>query len=281
MIGLAEQDAAADAMSVGSPVAMTLLWRGIAAMSLGYANWRDDLSRSIAILRARDDRGMNLALMTSVQYAFCMIFATLAADDRAVDEMCEAEQISADCGDDIAVAMAQMAHGLVLSRRPDPSERETGFELVRRASAAQRARGALLSTVAMADVEVIRLIADAGDVDGAIEYGNAVVDRSIENGEWMFRGAGLAALAAVLIQRGSVADVDEAERRAEQLAAIPTDPGYVLNEIALLRTRALLARARGAAAAYRDYADRYRAMAMALGFDGHVAIAEAMDAEFK
>lgn len=276
-IGLAEQDAAADAMSVGSPVAMTLLWRGIAGMSLGYANWRDDLSRSIAILRARDDRGMNLALMTSVKYAFGMIFGTLAPDDDAVEEMSEAEQISVDCGDDIAVAMAQMSHGLVLSRRTDRSERELGFQLVRRASAAQRARGTLLSTVAMADVEVIRLIADAGDVDGAIEYGNDFVDRSIKNGERMFLGTGVAALAEVLLRRGSVGDVEEAGRRADQLAAIPTEPGFVLNEIALLRLRAMLARAKGDAAAYRGYADRYRAKAMALGFDGHVAMADSMD----
>jgi adenylate cyclase len=278
-IGLAEQDAAADAMSVGSPVAMTLLWRGIAAMSLGYADWRDDLNRSIAILCARDDRRMNLALMTSVMYAFCMIFGALASDDDAVAEMSEVEQISVECGDDIAVAMAQMAHGLVLSRRPDRSEREFGFELVRRASAAQQARGTLLSTVAMADVEVIRLTADAGDVDGAVEYGNTVVERSIENGEWMFRGAGVAALAEVLLLRGSVADFEEAQRRADQLAAIATEPGFVLNEIALLRTRAMLARAKGDAVSCRDYADRYRAKAMALGFDGHVAMAEAMDAE--
>ncbi len=275
-IGLAERDAAADGMSVGSRPAMTLLWRGIASMALGYSTWRQDMERSIAILRARDDRGMNLALMMSVKYAFCVIFGTLLSDDDAVAEMSKAEQVSTDCGDDIALAMAQMSRGLVLSRRPERAERDLGFELIRRACDAQRARGTLLSTVAMADVEIVRLIADAGDVDAAIEYGITVIDRFVEHGELAFRGAAVAALTEVLLRRGSDADIREAANQVGRLASIPTDPGFVLNEIQLLRMRALLARAQGDDAAYRDFADRYRDMAKSLGFEGHMAWAEAM-----
>ncbi|HXO50676.1 MAG TPA: hypothetical protein VN888_06530 [Mycobacterium sp.] len=43
-----------------------------------------------------------------------------------------------------------------------------------------------------------------------------------------------------------------------------------------MRLRALLARARGDEDAYRDYRDRYRDMARTLGFEGHIAWAEAM-----
>ena len=39
---------------------------------------------------------------------------------------------------------------------------------------------------------------------------------------------------------------------------------------------ALLAQACGDEAAYRDYGDRYREMARSLGFEGHIAWAEAM-----
>jgi hypothetical protein len=41
-------------------------------------------------------------------------------------------------------------------------------------------------------------------------------------------------------------------------------------------TRALLAQAHGDEASYRDYRDRYRAMANDLGFEGHIATAAAM-----
>jgi hypothetical protein len=50
----------------------------------------------------------------------------------------------------------------------------------------------------------------------------------------------------------------------------------VVRDIAVLRLRALVAKARGDEAAYRDYRDRYRAMAHDFGFEGHMAWAEAM-----
>jgi len=40
--------------------------------------------------------------------------------------------------------------------------------------------------------------------------------------------------------------------------------------------RALLAHAHGDEDGYRDYRDRYRKMAIELGFEGHMAWAEAM-----
>ena len=64
--------------------------------------------------------------------------------------------------------------------------------------------------------------------------------------------------------------------RSTRLADAQADDGLVIREIWLLRLRALLARAHGDEAGYRDYRDRYRAMATSLGFDGHIAWAEAM-----
>jgi hypothetical protein len=49
-----------------------------------------------------------------------------------------------------------------------------------------------------------------------------------------------------------------------------------VRDIWLLRLRALLARAHGDEAGYRDYRDRYRALATSLGFEGHIAASEAM-----
>jgi hypothetical protein len=79
-----------------------------------------------------------------------------------------------------------------------------------------------------------------------------------------------------LLARGSESDVAEAEAAIERLAAAPADEGLVIREIWLLRLRALLARAHGDEAAYRDYRDRYRDLATSLGFEGHMAWAEAM-----
>jgi hypothetical protein len=79
-----------------------------------------------------------------------------------------------------------------------------------------------------------------------------------------------------LLERGAGDDVAEAESTIDRLAAAPTDDRLVIREVWLLRLRALLARARGDEAAYRDYRDRYRAMATSLRFEGHMKWAEAM-----
>ena len=78
------------------------------------------------------------------------------------------------------------------------------------------------------------------------------------------------------MQRGGQGDFEDAQVAINRLAAVPTDPGFVFDEITLVRLRALLVRARGDEGGYRDYRDRYRAMATSLGFEGHMKWAEAM-----
>ena len=77
---------------------------------------------------------------------------------------------------------------------------------------------------------------------------------------------GGAALVALVVRHGTPAAM--ATWRADERSAV--------REITLLRLRALLARARGDDVAYRDLVNRYRAMAESLGFEGHIAWAEAM-----
>jgi len=83
-------------------------------------------------------------------------------------------------------------------------------------------------------------------------------------------------LVETLLDRRSEADLAEAAAAINRLAAAPADEGLVIRDIWLLRLRALLAGAHGDAAAYADFRDRYRDMARTLGFEGHIAWAEAM-----
>ena len=82
-----------------------------------------------------------------------------------------------------------------------------------------------------------------------------------------------------LLDHAADGDVAEAEAAIERLAAAPAEESLVISEIWLLRLRTLLARAHGDDVAYRDYRNRYRAMAESLGFEGHIAFAEAMVAD--
>ena len=92
----------------------------------------------------------------------------------------------------------------------------------------------------------------------------------------IYRGPPTSILVEALLRRNADGDVQQAQAAIDRLAAVPTEPGFVLHELPLLRLRALLAQAQGDEAAYRDYRDRYRAMAKSLGFEGHIAWAEAM-----
>jgi hypothetical protein len=62
----------------------------------------------------------------------------------------------------------------------------------------------------------------------------------------------------------------------EWLANLAADQDSAMLDVTLLRLRALLARARGEDVAYRDLVYRYRAMAKSLGYEGHIAWAEAL-----
>ena len=105
----------------------------------------------------------------------------------------------------------------------------------------------------------------------------AAVDDMFREGRLLLWGVpATGVLVETLLDRGSDDDVAEAEAAIERLGVEPVDEGLVTREICLLRLRALMARALGDETAYRDYRDRYRDMARTLGFEGHIAWAEAM-----
>jgi hypothetical protein len=107
----------------------------------------------------------------------------------------------------------------------------------------------------------------------------AAVDHPAREGQLLSWGYAIPAtgvLVETLLASGAEADVAEAEATIERLAAAPADEGLVIRDVWLLRLRALLAQAHGDDTSYRDYRDRYRAMAKSLGFEGHMKWAEAM-----
>jgi hypothetical protein len=87
---------------------------------------------------------------------------------------------------------------------------------------------------------------------------------------------GTGVLVETLLQRCAAGDLSEAEEQIGWLENTSAENGSAAIEITLLRLRALMARARGEDDAYRDLVDRYREIAKSLGFEGHIAWAQAM-----
>ena len=81
---------------------------------------------------------------------------------------------------------------------------------------------------------------------------------------------GTAVFVETLLDRCRDGDREDGQAAIDRLVALPTDPELVLNEITLFRLTVLLTRVHGDEIAYRDYRDRYRAMAKSLGFEGHM-----------
>ena len=73
-------------------------------------------------------------------------------------------------------------------------------------------------------------------------------------------------------------EVAEAQKLIDRLADLCAEKESAMLDITLLRLRALSARRRDDEIAYRTLVSRYREKAQSLGFEGHVAWAEAMRA---
>jgi hypothetical protein len=102
------------------------------------------------------------------------------------------------------------------------------------------------------------------------------VDELRQAGHLFYGVWGTGLLVETLLERDAEGDLAEAEEVIDRSANLWADQGSAMREITLLRLRALLARAHGDNAAYALFRDRYRDMAKTLGYEGHIAWAEAM-----
>jgi class 3 adenylate cyclase len=275
VIDLADGNPAKGNLIFGSPLALALTLRATARYSLGRPGWRDDLRHGLAMARSADP--LSYARVITYVYFAGILWGVLAADHRAVSECEDAFRVAQRSGDELALTAARMTLGATLVHRHTAAERHRGHELLAEASDVFPRRGYLLGGLPAVNVYVAREKARRGDRDGAIPLMRAAAAHLVRQGQllgWGIPATGV--LVKTLLDRGADGDVAEAEAAIERLATAPADEGLVVRDIWLLRLRALLGRAHGDDAAYTDFRDRYREMAKTLGFEGHIAWAEAM-----
>ena len=276
VIDLADGDPSKGNFIIGSPLAVAFTNRAMSRYCLGRPGWREDQRHGLAMARTADP--MSYALVVAYAYILGIPGGVLRPDDSVVRESEDALQNAERSGDDHAVTLARMTLGLALVHRPTASERDRGHKLLAEVSEAFLRPGHYLCELPIINVHLARERARRGDRDEAILVMRAAVDHLFREGRlvaWGVPATGV--LVETLLDRGEAADVAEAEAAIERLATAPADEGLVMREIWLLRLSALLARAHGDDTAYRDYRGRYRDMAKTLGFEGHIAWAEAME----
>ena len=275
VIDLADGDPAKGNFLVGSPLSLAFMTRAIARYCLGHPGWRDDQRHSLAMARSADPA--SYAIVVGYVYWHGIPGGVLAADDRVVRESEDALRIAERSGDDYAVAVNRMTLGLALVHRHTAAQRDRGHKLLNEAGDAFLRGGHNLADLPIVNVYVARERARRGDRDEAISLMRAAVDHLVRERQLLQHGIpATGVLVETLLDRGAEGDAAEAEAAIERLAAAPAEEGLALRDIWLLRLRALLVRAHGDAGAYAHLRDRYCAMAEWLGFEGHIAWAEAM-----
>ncbi|MGB9227322.1 AAA family ATPase [Mycobacterium sp.] len=275
VIDLADGDPSKGNFIIGSPLALAFATRGMARYWLGLPGWRDDQRHGLAMARRADPISHTGA--TAYVYFPAFLNGVLIPDDAALRDIEDAVRIAGRSGDDAALAYAWVTLGAALVDRHTDAERDRGHQLLAEVGEVYKRRQQNLSMLATVNVWLAREKARRGDRDEAIPVmRDAVVD--LFRGGWLqancVRATGV--LVETLLERGAEGDAAEAEAAIDRLAALPADEGLVLRDVWLLRLRALLAQANGDAAAYAHLRDRYRDMAKTLGYEGHIAWAEAM-----
>jgi hypothetical protein len=257
---------------MGSPLAIAVAFRGVARWWLGRPGWRQDLDDAVAMARSSDPATLGVAVAWT--YGGAIPYGLLRADDAAVRAIEESVQTAQRAGSDIALIFAEYSLGAALLYRDAAADRHRGLELMMQAREWQRKR--MPNMVPVTELLVAPERGRRGDRDAPLPEMRKAVDDLHQAGRLGFGVVGTGILVEALLERGAEGDVAEAEEAIDRLANLLPDDGSAIRDIMLLRLRVLLARVRGDTVAYRDLVGRYREMAESLGFEGHIAWAEAM-----
>jgi adenylate cyclase len=273
MIDLADGELTKGNLLIGSPLAWATMVKGAASMVLGRTGWRQDVEKGIELARPFDPNTRGLAQLyryaASIQNGAVL---PTAADIAATTEFMDVAERS---GDNTAVTFSYINRAATLLHCPD-GDRSAGLAALATAREMLVREKLTLTLCRMTDIERARDFALRGDFDRAIDVSERVLRDQADTGEMLFRGPATTVLVEALLRRGSSADLDAARHAVEVLAAVPTDPGFVLHELPILRLRALLAKDSGDDEAYLRYLARFREKALAADFEGYLAQADAM-----
>ncbi|HEY1841543.1 MAG TPA: adenylate/guanylate cyclase domain-containing protein, partial [Mycobacterium sp.] len=246
-IDLAGDDAHKGNLILGSPLAVALTLHGTARCFLGQPGWKDDIVRALAMVRGLDPQMRALIMLYA--YGLGLADGTMRVDAAVLRETAEMLQIAERSGENFTLAVARFVRGVALVHQ-DGAGRDEGVELLGQAREASVQEQLSMPMLPVIDLETAKEKIRTGDLTDAIELSRAVVEQEYDSGEIAFRGAAVTVLVESLLARGTEADLQEAQAAIDRLAAVPTEPGFMVYQVALLGLRALLARARGEAAGY-------------------------------
>ncbi|MGP4053481.1 ATP-binding protein [Mycobacterium sp. 4D054] len=263
VIGLAADDVAKGNVLFGSPLVSAIRMRGLYRLCLGIDGWRTDGDAAIALSRHLDPTSRVSSVL--YKYILAVPVGALKVDRVARRQTAEALSVAEQAGDRHTLALARIARGLVLVHGRDPGEE--GTVLLRQARESVTTGGFTLNAVALVDPALALVSARAGELGHAIDLSRGAIAQMSHSGEVLSMGVATTVLVESLLARGAEGDRAEAIAAVQRLAAIPTDDGFVLNELPVLRLRALIARSDGDMSAFHRLRESHQRRCAAAGFD--------------
>jgi tetratricopeptide (TPR) repeat protein len=268
VIDFASADSEQARLTIGSPLATALAWRGVGRFQKGLPGWSEDFERACAL--AEESDALSRSAIVTYKYAG-IPRGVFLADDSVLREIESTLQLAERSNDDMVVVLSPMVLGTALIHNGE--DRQRGYEVLRslREICVQKQFG--LSIVPFIDAYLGRELAEQGDEDAAIKLWRPLIEEMVAEGNYANVDLPVIFLAETLISRG---DFDEAVVEIERLVKMGAERGWKSREISALRLSVLLAQARCDEALYRKLRDQYREMANDLGYEGHMAWAAAL-----
>ncbi|KUI28676.1 hypothetical protein AU195_00155 [Mycobacterium sp. IS-1496] len=274
VIDLANGDTTMGALVITSPLAWSTTLHGASLMFLGRRGWRRGIDAGIAMARPFDATTRILAQV--YKFAAAAGNHAILPDADDLDLTVESLEVARRSGDVTATTFATMVRAMALLHSP-AGDRRQGLEMLATARDMLEREGLTVTLRRLTAIEFAREHVERAMFDEAIAASIEVLGQQYASGEMIFRGPATAVLVEALLNRGDRNDVTRAEEAIERLAAVPTDPGFVLHRLPLLRLRALLARRSGDLDGHHRLAARFRAEARRAEFEGLVAQADSLD----
>jgi adenylate cyclase len=271
IIDIAGEFPAENRLFIESPLSIALALRCAARICLGITGWKEDMRAALA--SAHNFNPLTRQSVNFYTYGLAIPYGVVLSDATALRHTAETLALAERTGDDILNFIASATRGVTLFHHGG-EDRDAGCRLLAKMRSFERFSPL---TLPIADIHLALEKTRVGDFDGAIDLSRTAFEELYDSGGFTWCALATSALVEALVVRRHDGDLGDAQSAMDRLAAVPTDPGFVLNEITLLRLHALLARAHGDEASHQEHRNRYRARAKELGFEGHMAIADAMD----
>lgn len=272
IIGLARGDATKGAgFGFGSPLAAALAFRGVARWWLGHPGWSDDLGDAVELGRSTDPT--THAYILAWTYGIEIAHGVRKADDVVLTVLGAAAEAVAKVSNDYALMLTEYSLGMALAHRDQTADRQRGGAILRRTLDTLHDR--IPSLVPATEVWFGAEQARHGDRERVLPGMRRAVDELIQAGRIGYCVAAAATLVEVLLAGGAEQELREAENLVGRLSALKGEHDSAMLDIMLLRMNAMLVAVRGD----RDLPtllECYLQTARSLGFEGHVAWAEAL-----